>query len=67
MEQPEGAGFLTRLAAAKARSKTFTGLPCKLCAGTLRYTSSTQCVPCSKRRASEYGERIRKLLKGEPA
>ncbi len=29
-------------------AKTFTGLPCKRCRGTLRYASTRNCVPCHK-------------------
>lgn len=55
----------SRLAAAKARQKTFLGRPCPDGHNGLRYTSSGQCVECTKARGRVNNDAIRRLLRGE--
>lgn len=49
--------------AARAGRKIRIASPCRVCGCKLRYTSSNQCVPCTKDRAREYEDSIREELK----
>lgn len=52
-----------RIEAAKAGRRVYIGTkPCGECASKHRYTSSGQCVRCTKDRAAEYNKRLRSLL-----
>lgn len=52
-----------RIDAAKAGRRFFVHkTPCRTCHSRLRYTSSNQCVACTKDRAARYQERIREYL-----
>lgn len=56
----------SRLEAAKGRRRIYINkAACDKCNGRLRYTSSGQCVPCTKRRAEKNLRRLRSLLRGE--
>ena len=44
---------MTRADARAAHETTYTGSPCKTCEETLRYTSSGNCVACTKRRTTD--------------
>ncbi|EKL3440989.1 hypothetical protein PRA02_004691 [Salmonella enterica] len=43
----------------KSPDRFFEGKPCVKCGETQRYTTSSQCVACSKQRLKNYNERLR--------
>lgn len=51
-----------RRAAALQGKKIYEGRPCKTCGGILRYTSSDNCIRCSKASSSKRYKEIRDLL-----
>ena len=53
----------TRMEAAKAGRRRYLADPCPVCEEEVRYTSSGQCVTCTKERASRYTEEIRSRLR----
>jgi hypothetical protein len=46
------------------REPTYHGRPCKKCKGTLRYTSTRNCIPCQRKNVSRYHAEVRKPLRG---
>jgi hypothetical protein len=49
--------FKLRIVAANKKLKFFYGSPCRVCGGSLRYTSTSGCVVCAaKRSAEKYAE-----------
>lgn len=51
-----------RRAAAMQGKTIYEGRPCRACGGILRYTSSDNCIPCSKTSSSKRHKEIRDLL-----
>ena len=51
-----------RKAAALQGKTIYEGRPCKACGGILRYTSSNNCIRCSKASSSKRHIEIRDLL-----
>lgn len=51
------------LVAAAAGRLKFLGRPCRKCGGEVRYTSSRQCVACTKARAIADQAMIREMLR----
>lgn len=56
-----------RLLAAKARQKYYLGNDCPQAHGGMRYTSSGQCIECTKKRMAARASLISRLLKGDAA
>ena len=54
-------------ASVAGRTKYIGAVPCRVCGGFVRYTSSCQCVPCAVKRAVEASrERRRRLSASKP-
>lgn len=48
--------------AAEQGKTHYEGQPCKTCGSTLKYTSTGNCVPCSKTATAEQRRKVRELL-----
>jgi len=51
-----------RLEAAERGQTHYEGRPCSICGATLRYTTTRNCVACTKTRAAEERVRVRDLM-----
>lgn len=52
-----------RYDAALRGSLHYEGRPCRACGATTKYTSTSQCVPCTKRKTNEHRAHVRALLR----
>lgn len=63
----EAPRFESRWKAAEAGRSQYVGKPCIHCDSPVRYTSSNQCVVCTKARAAENTKELRRMLRDAKA
>lgn len=51
-----------RIVAAKQGMSRYEGKPCRVCGGTERYTTSNNCVACSKVSTAKSREKFKVLI-----
>jgi hypothetical protein len=56
-------GSNPRFDAALRGALHYEGRACRVCGATTKYTSTSQCVPCTKRKTKEHREHVRALLR----